>query len=155
MLGHNVEVVRRLQRRIRDPRCSFERSLATLRGAKSIAPDGFTKSSMMLGLGETDAEVRAALEELRAAEVDFVTLGQYLRPTTGHAPVREYVTPERFLEYEEYSRELGFAYVASGPLVRSSYRAGEFFAARLVRERRSTARSPEPTQAGLTPGKTT
>ena len=135
VLGHNVEVVRGLQRRIRDPRCSFERSLATLRGAKSIAAGSFTKSSLMLGLGETDAEVRSTLEDLRGAGVDFVTLGQYLRPTSRHAPVLEYVSPARFGEYEEYSLELGFAYAASGPLVRSSYRAGEFFAARLVAER--------------------
>jgi len=140
VLAHNVEVVSRLQRKIRDPRCSFERSLATLRGAKAHDPEVFTKSSLMLGLGETHAEIVTALEELRAAGVEFLTLGQYLRPTLKHAPVREYVTPERFDEYQRLGTRLGFAYVASGPLVRSSYKAGEFFAARLVRERR--ARKP-------------
>lgn len=137
VLAHNVEVVSRLQRKIRDPRCSFERSLETLRGAKVHDPDVFTKSSIMLGLGETHDELVESMQRLRDAGVDFLTLGQYLRPTTKHAPVREYVTPERFDEYERLGRSMGFAYVASGPLVRSSYKAGEFFAARLVRERRA------------------
>ena len=137
VLGHNVEVVERLQRKIRDPRCSFERSLETLREAKQANPNGFTKSSIMLGLGEDHEEVVVALNRLREAGVDFVTLGQYLRPSPNHAPVLEYVTPERFDSYERLGRELGFSYVASGPLVRSSYKAGEFFAARLVRERRA------------------
>ena len=93
----------------------------------------------MLGLGETRAEVLDALQRLRASGVDFVTLGQYLRPTLQHAPVREYVPPEVFENYEREGRALGFAFVASGPLVRSSYKAGEFFAARLVRERRAAS----------------
>ncbi|MBL8863858.1 MAG: lipoyl synthase [Planctomycetes bacterium] len=137
VLAHNVEVVDRLQRKIRDPRCSFERSLDTLRGAKEHDPRVFTKSSLMLGLGESHDEVVDALVRLRAAGVDFLTLGQYLRPTRQHAPVREYVAPERFDEYERLGRAMGFLYVAAGPLVRSSYKAGEFFAARLVRERRA------------------
>ena len=137
VLAHNVEVVDRLQRRIRDPRCSFGRSLETLRGAKALDPAVLTKSSLMLGLGETSDEVLDAMRRLREAGVDFLTLGQYLRPTAKHAPVREYVTPERFDELSRVGRDLGFLYVASGPLVRSSYKAGEFFAARLVRERRS------------------
>ncbi len=139
VLAHNVEVVDRLQRKIRDPRCSFERSLCTLRGAKEHDPDVFTKSSLMVGLGETNDEVLDGMQRLRAAGVDFLTLGQYLRPTKKHAPVREYVTPERFDELERLGRDMGFLYVASGPLVRSSYKAGEFFAARLVRERRARA----------------
>jgi lipoic acid synthetase len=143
VLGHNVEVVARLQRRIRDPRCSFERSLATLRGAKRLDASVFTKSSVMLGLGETDGEVRDAVERLREAGVDFLTLGQYLRPTARHAPVREWVPPERFDEWRAFGERLGFAYVAAGPLVRSSYKAGEFFAARLVRERRAARTAQE------------
>ena len=139
VFAHNVEVVDRLQRKIRDPRCSFERSLDTLRGAKALAPQIFTKSALMLGLGETHAEIVEALERLRAAGVEFMTIGQYLRPTTHHAPVLEYVTPERFAEYEALGRELGFLYTASGPLVRSSYKAGEFFAQRLVHERRQAS----------------
>ena len=137
VLAHNVEVVAALQRKIRDPRCSFERSLETWTGAKRLDPGVFTKSSLMLGLGESRAEVLESMTRLRDAEVDFLTLGQYLRPTHNHAPVREYVTPEAFEELRLIGEEMGFRYVASGPLVRSSYKAGEFFALRLVRERRS------------------
>ncbi len=135
VLSHNVEVVPRLQRKIRDPRCSFERSLATLRGAKELDPGSFTKSSIMLGLGEERDEVLEAMALLRAAGVDFLTLGQYLRPSERHAPVREYVEPAVFAGLQARGERLGFRYVASGPLVRSSYRAGEFFFERLVRER--------------------
>lgn len=137
VLAHNVEVVPRLQRRIRDPRCSFEHSLDTLRQAKASSELVFTKSALMLGLGEEDVEVEESLRMLREADVDFLTVGQYLRPTPNHAPVKEYVSPERFLEIERLGRDLGFSFVASGPLVRSSYKAGEFYAARLVRERRA------------------
>jgi lipoic acid synthetase len=136
VLAHNVEVVPRLQRKIRDPRCSYERSLATLRHAKALAPEGFTKSSLMLGLGETHDEVVDALELLRGAGVDFLTLGQYLRPSENHAPVKEYVEPARFADLQVRGERMGFRYVASGPLVRSSYRAGEYFFERLIRERR-------------------
>lgn len=139
VLGHNVEVVTRLQRKIRDPRCSFERSLETLREAKALEPNTLTKSSLMLGHGETHEEIVESLEMLRTADVDFVTLGQYLRPTPQHAPVMDFITPERFTEYEELGQQLGFLYTASGPLVRSSYRAGEFFAQRLIRQRRLDA----------------
>ena len=137
VLAHNVEVVSRLQRKIRDPRCSFERSLETLREAKRLDPQAFTKSSLMVGLGETQDEILESFRSLRDAGVDFLTVGQYLRPTRNHAPVREYVTPERFAELQSVGEAMGFRYVASGPLVRSSYKAGEFFAARLVRERRA------------------
>jgi lipoic acid synthetase len=136
VLAHNVEVVPRLQRKIRDPRCSFERSLDTLRGARACQPDALTKSSLMLGLGETQAEVLEALGLLRSAGVDFLTLGQYLRPTENHAPVKEYVEPARFAELQAEGERMGFRYVAAGPLVRSSYKAGEYFFERLVRERR-------------------
>jgi lipoic acid synthetase len=135
VLAHNVEVVPRLQRRIRDPRCSFERSLATLREARAAAPEVFTKSSLMVGLGESAGEVLQSMRCLRAAGVDFLTIGQYLRPTAGHAPVREYVAPARFAEYRALGLQLGFRYVASGPLVRSSYKAGELFFERMLRER--------------------
>ena len=141
VLAHNVEVVSKLQRKIRDPRCSFERSLATLRGAKEHAPDVFTKSSLMLGLGESHDEIVESMQQLRDAGCEFLTLGQYLRPTLKHAPVREYVPPERFDAYQRLGLQMGFEYVASGPLVRSSYKAGEFFAARRVRERRAQLRN--------------
>jgi len=137
VLAHNVEVVDRLQRKIRDPRCSFERSLETLRGAKRCDPEVLTKSSIMLGLGETQAEVVDAMRRIREAGAELLTLGQYLRPSAQHAPVREYVPPQRFEELGGIGREMGFLYVASGPLVRSSYRAGEYFAAGMLRRRRS------------------
>ena len=142
VLAHNVEVVAALQRKIRDPRCSFERSLETLVQAKREDPRVFTKSSLMLGLGESREEVLDSMRRLAGAGVDFLTLGQYLRPTSRHAPVREYVTPEAFDGLRERGLELGFQYVASGPLVRSSYKAGEFFALRLVRERRAAETRP-------------
>jgi len=137
VLAHNVEVVDRLQRKIRDPRCSFERSLETLRGAKRIDPEAITKSSIMLGLGETEEELLDAMRRLREAGVELLTLGQYLRPSPQHAPVREYVEPRRFDELRRIGRDLGFLHVASGPLVRSSYKAGEVYAAGLVRGRRA------------------
>ena len=143
VLAHNVEVVARLQRRIRDPRCSFERSLRTLIEAVEHGEAVFTKSSLMLGLGETESEVRDSMQLLRSAGVDFLTLGQYLRPTEKHAPVVEYVDPSRFDELRAEGLEMGFRYVASGPLVRSSYKAGEFFAEREVRRRRQNAASPD------------
>jgi lipoic acid synthetase len=127
VFAHNIEVTRRLTPSIRDARCSYDQSLAVLEYAKSYAPQRFVKSSIMVGIGETDVEVMETLGDLRAAGVDIVTLGQYLRPTVKHAPVDRYVTPEVFREYEFAARELGFAFVASGPLVRSSYHAAEGF----------------------------
>ncbi len=135
VLAHNVEVVPRLQRKIRDPRCSFERSLETLVGAKRLSKRVLTKSSLMVGLGESAAERLDAMQRLRSADVDFLTIGQYLRPSPKHAPVREYVEPGDFDALREAGQEMGFQYVAAGPLVRSSYKAAEFFAERLVRRR--------------------
>ncbi len=143
VLAHNVEVIPRLQRKIRDPRCSFERSLDTLRQAKLLAPAAFTKSSIMVGLGETRDEVIESMQALRAADVDFVTLGQYLRPTKNHAPVIEYVEPALFADYQVMGEKMGFSYVASGPLVRSSYKAGEYFFERMVNERKAKAAAKE------------
>ncbi len=151
VLAHNVEVVPRLQRKIRDPRCSYERSLDVLRQGKAYAErngfEVFTKSSLMVGLGETQEELFDSIRLLRDAGVDFLTLGQYLRPTPNHAPVRDYVTPERFKELEIEARALGFLYVASGPLVRSSYKAGEYFATRLIKGRRAHKSSATPAPA--------
>jgi len=98
--------------------------------------DLFTKSSIMLGLGETSAEVVAAMRDLRANGVDIVTVGQYLRPSNWHLAVQEYVPPEVFEELRVAGESMGFAYVAAGPLVRSSYRAGEFFLEKVLRERK-------------------
>ena len=144
VLAHNVEVVPRLQRKIRDPRCSYERSLETLRSAKALRPDAYTKSSLMLGLGETSEEALEAMRLLREARVDFLTLGQYLRPSENHAPVREYVPPTRFDELRALGEGMGFLYVAAGPLVRSSYKAGEFFFERLIRAQQATHNHQDP-----------
>ena len=142
--AHNLEVVRRLQRTIRDARCSYERSLGVLARVKEKDPAAWTKSSLMVGVGETDEEIAEALADLRGAGVDVVTIGQYLRPTPRHAPVARYVEPATFERYAEIGRGLGFAYVASGPLVRSSYRAAEgFMQGKLrARERAAPARPP-------------
>jgi lipoic acid synthetase len=125
--AHNIEVVRRLQRSIRDVRCSYERSLEVLRRVKLRDPSRWTKSSIMVGIGETDDEVLETMKDLRDSGVDVVTVGQYLRPTPKHAAVARYVTPETFAAYADHGRSLGFRYVASGPLVRSSYKAAEGF----------------------------
>jgi lipoic acid synthetase len=125
--AHNIEVVRRLQRTIRDVRCSFDQSLRVLARAKQRAPEMVTKSSIMVGIGETDEEVLETMRELRGVGVDVVTLGQYLRPTPKHAPVDRYVEPSTFEGFAREGRAMGFAYVASGPLVRSSYKAAEVF----------------------------
>lgn len=125
VFAHNIEVVRRLTRTIRDQRCDYDRSLSVLSRSKELYPERLVKSSIMVGIGERDEEVLDTLRDLRAAGADIVTLGQYLQPTPKHAPVERFVTPERFDEYREAATGLGFAYVASGPLVRSSYHADQ------------------------------
>ena len=126
VFAHNVEVVPRLQRSIRDVRCSWDRSLGTLVAAKELGAS-IIKTSLMVGLGEDRDEVLEAMLLLRESEVDVLTVGQYLRPTKRHAAVQRYVEPAEFAEYEEAGLEMGFRFVASGPLVRSSYRAAEVF----------------------------
>jgi len=126
VFAHNVEVVPRLQRTIRDARCSWQRSVDVLRWAKAEGAS-VTKTSLMVGLGETEDEMRGAMEGLREADVDVLTIGQYLRPTPKHAALERYVHPDEFERYREIGLGLGFRYVASGPLVRSSYRAAEIF----------------------------
>ena len=119
---------------MRDRRASFGQSLDVLAHARRHRLAPYTKSSIMLGLGESDGEVLAAMRALRRHEVDLLTLGQYLQPTPGHLPVREFVTPEAFDEYRRRGEQIGFRYVAAGPLVRSSYRAGELFVRSLTRD---------------------
>jgi lipoic acid synthetase len=126
VLAHNVEVVPRLQRKMRDARCSFERSLQVLRDARSAGAN-VTKSSLMLGCGEREDEVIETMAALRAAEVDVLTIGQYLQPSEKHAKVVRFVEPAEFDRYRDIGGDLGFKFVASGPLVRSSYRAAEAF----------------------------
>ncbi|HET8936701.1 MAG TPA: lipoyl synthase [Polyangiales bacterium] len=124
--AHNVEVVPSLQRKMRDARCSWERSLQTLVAAREAGAN-VTKSSLMVGCGETADEVESAMRELRTANIDVLTIGQYLRPTPKHAPVMRYVEPAEFDHFKQVGEALGFQYIASGPLVRSSYRAAEAF----------------------------
>jgi lipoic acid synthetase len=131
--AHNIEVVRRLQRTIRDVRCSYERSLGVLKRVKDRDPSRITKSSVMVGIGETDDEVIETLADLRAAGVDLVTIGQYLRPTPKHAAVDRYVEPATFERFSQEATKLGFAFAASGPLVRSSYKAAEVFVRSILR----------------------
>lgn len=126
VFSHNVEVVPALQRKMRDARCSWERSTKVLQWAKEAGAN-VTKSSLMVGCGEQEDDVYEAMRGLRDVGVDVVTLGQYLRPTPKHAPVQRYVEPSEFDRYRTAGEELGFKYVASGPLVRSSYRAAEAF----------------------------
>ena len=143
VFAHNVEVPRRLTPRIRDPRCSYDRSLGVLVRAKERAPDRLTKSSVMVGVGETDEEVLETLSDLRGAGVDVVTVGQYLRPSPKHAPVARYVSPETFADYEREGLRAGLAFVASGPLVRSSYHAAEAFIASRLGGETAPARAGE------------
>jgi lipoic acid synthetase len=131
--AHNIEVVRRLQRTIRDARCSYDQSLGVLARAKQRAPHVVTKSSIMVGIGERDDEVVETMRDLRSAGVDVLTVGQYLRPTLKHAAVDRYVAPERFDSFAREGRALGFAFVAAGPLVRSSYKAAEVFVRSILR----------------------
>lgn len=128
VFAHNLETVHRLTPSVRDPRATYDQSLAVLRHAKQTRPAMLTKSSLMLGLGETDDEIRTTMSDLRAANVDILTLGQYLRPTRHHLPVVRYVPPENFARYAEWGFAQGFMEVFSGPLVRSSYRAEKVFA---------------------------
>ena len=129
VFAHNVETVERLTPEVRDPRASFAQSLRILAAAKELRPELVTKSSIMLGLGETEAEIHDAFSALRDVGVELLTLGQYLAPGPGYHPVREFVTPERFDALARTARELGFRAIASGPLVRSSYRAESLLAA--------------------------
>ena len=126
IFNHNLETIRRLTPVVRS-RATYDRSLSVLRKVKARRGNSiYTKSGVMLGLGETSEELFVAMEDLRAADCDILTLGQYLQPTIKHLPVREFVSPERFAEYGERARQMGFVHVASGPMVRSSYHADEF-----------------------------
>jgi lipoic acid synthetase len=123
VFAQNVETVRRLTHPVRDPRASYEQTLAVLAHAKHYRPDVLTKTSLMLGLGETEAEIEEALDDLRAANVDIVTFGQYLQPTVNHYPIDRYVPPQDFEKYRQWGLAKGVLEVVSGVFVRSSYRA--------------------------------
>lgn len=123
VFAQNVETVRRLTHPVRDPRASYEQTLEVLAHAKKHRSEVLTKTSLMLGLGETEEEILETLDDLKAANVDIVTFGQYLQPTLNHLPIDRYVTPEEFEKYRQWGLEKGFLEVVSGALVRSSYRA--------------------------------
>ena len=123
VFAQNLETVERLTHTVRDPRAGYQQTLSVLAHAKAHRPGVLTKSSLMLGLGETDDEIEQAMADLRAHHVDILTLGQYLRPTANHLPVARWVPPADFERYRQRGLELGFLEVAAGPLVRSSYRA--------------------------------
>lgn len=127
VFAQNVETVERLTHPVRDPRAGYQQTLDVLAFAKRHRADVLTKTSLMLGLGETETEILKTMDDLRATGVDILTLGQYLQPTRNHLPVVEYVTPEMFNRYRELGLEKGFMEVAAGPLVRSSYRADRVF----------------------------
>jgi lipoyl synthase len=150
VFAHNVETVERLQGRVRDHRAGWRQSISVLQRAKATVPTLITKTSFMLGLGERDEDLRAGLRQLRDAGVDVVTFGQYLRPSKRHIPVERYVPPAEFDAWRAEAEGLGFRYVASGPLVRSSYKAGEYFLEGLLREReRERARGRETDTAAV------
>ena len=128
VFAQNVETVKRLTHPVRDPRASYQQTLDVLAHAKRHRPEMLTKTSVILGLGESEEEIREVLTDLKAHQVDIVTFGQYLRPTKNHLPVDRYVTPEQFATYREWGLDMGFLEVVSGPMVRSSYRAEQALA---------------------------
>lgn len=136
VFAHNLETVQRLQGRVRDHRAGWDQSLRTLQRAKEAVPSLITKTSLMLGVGETDEDLRAAIRDIRSAGIDVITFGQYLRPTRRHLPVERYVPPEEFDAWRAEAEAAGFLGVFSGPLVRSSYKAGELFLEQVLAKRK-------------------
>ena len=134
--AHNVETCERLTKRVRDHRAGYQQSLDVLEHVKSVNMSGLTKTSIMMGLGETDEDMRQTLVDLRNVDVNVVTFGQYLQPTKKHLAVKEYISPQKFDEWRLEAEQMGFTYVASGPLVRSSYKAGEFFLKNYIKEKK-------------------
>ena len=132
--AHNLETVERLTNSVRDHRATYRQSLKVLEFAKAHRPALFTKSSLMVGCGEQDSEIVQSMKDLRQVGVDFLTIGQYMRPTKRHMKVNSYIHPDKFEEYRQIGEQLGFKYVASGPLVRSSYRAGELYIKALLKK---------------------
>ena len=135
VISHNIETVARLSPLIRDSRATYKQSLRVLEMIKDIDYKIYTKSSMMLGLGEMEEEVMQAAKDLRSAGVDMISIGQYLQPTSRHVPVKEYIAPEKFDSYRKSIEKMGFAYTVAGPFVRSSYKAGELFIKNMVYSR--------------------
>ena len=134
VISHNIETVPRLTPKVRDARASYQQSLLVLKKIKDINSLIYTKSSIMLGLGESKEEVIQTIKDLRSVGVSILTMGQYLQPTPKHLPLIEFIAPEKFNWFREIAERMGFVYVASGPLVRSSYRAGEFFLEKICKQ---------------------
>ena len=135
VIAHNIETVERLQRYARDARANYRQSLSVLENIKKLNPKIYAKSSIMLGIGERDEEIVIAMKDLRKIGVDILTIGQYLRPSSLHIPVNDFVHPDKFKLYEKKGLELGFKFVASGPFVRSSYKAGELFVKNILNQK--------------------
>ena len=136
VIAHNIETTEDLQGRVRDPRAGYWQSIGVLQKVKGLDNTIFTKSAVMLGLGETKQMVLKSFNDLRGVGCDFITIGQYMRPSKKHLPVRNYLPPDLFKYYEKKALERGFKYAAAGPFIRSSYRAGEFFVRAMVEKRR-------------------
>lgn len=132
VIAHNIETVERLQKKIRDPRANYKQSLSVLENVKKLNPKIYTKSAIMVGIGETDDEIIQSMKDLKGVGCQLLTIGQYLRPSSWHIPINNFISPEKFKFYEEKAKELGFLYCASGPFVRSSYKAGELFVKNLM-----------------------
>jgi lipoic acid synthetase len=128
VFAQNIETVDRLTHPVRDPRASYQQTLDVLAYAKAFRPKVLTKTSLMLGLGETESEILECMDDLRAAQVDILTLGQYLQPTPNHHPIARYVSPGEFERYRQWGLDKGFFEVVSGVFVRSSYRAEQVLA---------------------------
>lgn len=135
VIAHNIETIKELQLKVRDPRANYNQSLNVLKNVKKINPKMITKSSIMVGLGETKEQVIETMKDLREVGCDILTLGQYLKPRNKFLKVEEYVKPEVFEEYKKIGEELGFLYVASGPFVRSSYKASEFYVKGMLKKK--------------------
>ena len=142
VIAHNIETVEQLTAKVRDPRASYQQSLAVLENIKLMDPTRFTKSSIMVGVGETHDDLSESFKDLREINCDFLTIGQYLRPSLRHMPVEKYVHPDTFEAFKNEALSLGFLFVASGPLVRSSYKAGEFFIENIIRKSKQGSDSP-------------
>jgi lipoic acid synthetase len=136
VIAHNIETIRRLTHPVRDKKATYDQSLKVLADIKAMDPSRYTKSSIMVGLGETPEEVSQCMRDLRDVDCDFLTIGQYLQPTKKHLKVDGFVHPDIFKAWETEGLAMGFKYVASGPLVRSSYKAGEYFITEFIQKQR-------------------
>ena len=144
VFAHNLETVRRLSPRVRDARAKYDQSLRVLENAKKLRPASFTKSALMLGLGEEASEIEQSLKDMRESGVEIVTIGQYLQPSNKHLNIKRFVHPDEFKHWQKFAESIGFKGVASGPLVRSSYKAAHLFPERTrIRNNSSSGTKPE------------